>query len=49
MTLVVCAATLYNTHELARVTRLAKLEDIMADKLAEERFCSNKFQHNELS
>ena len=45
MTLVVRAATLYNTRELVRVTHLAMLEDIMADKLAKERFCSNKISY----
>ena len=47
MTLVVRTVTVYNTRELARATRLATLEDIMADKLAEEKFCSNKI-YNEL-
>ena len=41
MTLVVSATTLYNTRELAHATRLATLEDIIADKLAKERFRSN--------
>ena len=48
MTLVVRVATLYNTRELARTTRQATLEDIMADKLAEERFCSNKIYEIEV-
>ena len=38
MTLAVHAATLYNTRELVHATRLATLEDIMADKLAKESF-----------
>ena len=47
MTLVVHAVTLYNRREFARDTRRqATLEDIMADKLAEERFYSNIY--NEL-
>ena len=37
MTWVVHAATLYNTRELARATRLALLKDIMADTFTEER------------
>ena len=41
MILVVRVATLYNTCELVDATHLATLED-MADKLVEERFCSNK-------
>ena len=45
MTLVVRAATLYNTRELVRATRLSTLEDIMAGKLAEETFCSNKISY----
>ena len=40
VTLVVCTTTLYNIRELACYTCLPTLEDIMADKLAEERFCS---------
>ena len=48
MTLVVRATTLYNTCELARTTRQATLEDITADKLAEERYYSNKISYNEL-
>ena len=39
------AATLYNTCELSCTTHLATLEDIMADKLAEERFCSKKISY----
>ena len=45
MTMAVRAATLYNTRELVRATRLAMLKDIMADKLAEERFCSEKLSY----
>ena len=46
MTLAVRAVTLYNTLELARTTCLATLlEDIMAGKLAEERFCSKKISY----
>ena len=45
MTLVVHAATLYNTREVACATCLAMLEDKMADKLTKERFCSNKISY----
>ena len=31
--------TLYNAHELAYATCLATCKDVVADKLAEERFC----------
>ena len=45
MTLVVRAVTLYNTREFACATRQATIEDIMADQLAEKRFCSNKISY----
>ena len=35
-------ATPYNTHEPAHATCPATCEDIMAGKLAEERFCSER-------
>ena len=43
--MVVNATTLYNTHELARATHLVTLKDIMADKLAKERFCNDKISY----
>ena len=45
MTMVVHAATLYNTHELACTTHPATLEGIMADKLAKEKFYSEKISY----
>ena len=40
-----CAPPLFTIHVNLRATRLAMLEDIMADKFAEEKFCSSNISY----